>query len=81
MSTHVGDFNLARSEDFITMVTSEVGKMLDISKSEDSTFRFTGIDIKKVKVDIELSMEIMLYVWKILRLEKINRRKYLREKK
>ena len=38
------------------MVTEKVSAALDVSKVEDDSFRFTGIDIKKVD-GIEISME------------------------
>ena len=56
ISTHVDDFNLAGSEEFLAAVTEKIGKALDISKVEDSKFRFTGIDMQKVGDQIELSM-------------------------
>ena len=56
VSTHVDDFNLAGSEKFLLSVTEEIRKVLDISKIEDSVFRFTGIDIKKLENHIEMSM-------------------------
>ena len=56
VSTHVDDFNLAGSEKFLLSVTEEIRKVLDISKIEDSAFRFTGINIKKIEDHIEMSM-------------------------
>ena len=56
ISTHVDDFNLAGSEKFLAMVTEEIRKALDISKVEDSSFRFTGIDVQKFEDRIELSL-------------------------
>merc|ERR1712055_697488 len=38
------------------MVTEEIRKALDISKVEDSELRFTGINMKKIGDQIELSM-------------------------
>ena len=55
VSTHVNDFNLAGSEKFLLSVTEEIRKVLDISKIEDSAFRFTGINIKKLENHIEMS--------------------------
>ena len=55
VSTHVDDFNLAGTESFLAMVTEEIRKELDISKIEESSFRFTGIDVKKFEDWIELS--------------------------
>ena len=39
------------------MVTEKLSATLDVSKVEDDSFRFTGIDIKKVEDGIEISME------------------------
>ena len=55
--TCVDDFDLAGTEEFVEMVTEKVGVFLDVSKVEDDSFRFTGIDIKKVEDGIEVSME------------------------
>ena len=56
VSTHIDDFNLAGTESFLAMVTEEIRRELDISKIEESSFRFTGIDVKKFEDRIELSM-------------------------
>ena len=55
--SHVDDFNLAGTNDFINEVTEKIKKELDISKIEDGEFRFTGIDVKKIDGGIEISME------------------------
>ena len=44
MSTHVVE------------VTEEIGKALDVSTVESDCFHFTGIDVKKVKDGVEISM-------------------------
>ncbi len=46
MSTHVDDFSLAGTEEFLNTATEEIRKNLDISKVEDGKFRFTGIDVE-----------------------------------
>merc|ERR1712074_471854 len=57
LSTHVDDFSLAGTAEFLDTVTKEVKRTLDISKVEDGRFRFTGIDIEKMEDGrIELSM-------------------------
>ena len=57
VSTCVDDFDLAGTESFVDMVTERVSTVLDVSKVEDDKFRYTGIDIKKVKNGIEISMD------------------------
>ena len=57
VSTHVDDFDLAGKKRFVDKVTEEIGKALDVSTVESDCFRFTGIDVKKVKEGIEISME------------------------
>ena len=39
------------------MLTREISKVLDVSTVESDCFRFTGIDVKKVRGGIEISME------------------------
>ena len=39
------------------MLTKEISKVLDVSIVVNDCFRFTGIDIKKVKDGIEISMD------------------------
>ena len=56
ISTHVDDFSLAGSKDFLETVTEEIRKTLDISKIEDEKFRFTGIDVQRFDDRIEISM-------------------------
>ena len=55
--THIDDFNLAGTPDFIKHVISVVGEELTVSKVEEDVFRFTGLDIKAVETGIEISME------------------------
>ena len=57
VSTHVGDFDLAGPTKFVDKVPEEIGKALDVSQVEDDQFHFTGIDVKKVKDGIKISME------------------------
>ena len=57
VSTHVDDFDLAGKKKFVDRITEEIGKALDVSTVESDCFRFTGIDVKKVKEGIEISME------------------------
>ena len=57
ISTHVDNFDLAGTEEFVEMVTEKVGAVLDVLKVEDDNFRFTGIDIKRVEDGIEISIE------------------------
>ena len=56
ISTHIDDFNLARSEKFLETMTEEIKKVLDVLKVEDGKFRFTGIDVERFEDRIELSM-------------------------
>ena len=56
VSTHVDDFNLAGSKSFVTMVTERIRTALDVSKVEDRSFRFTGIDVEQVDGSIVISM-------------------------
>ena len=40
---------------FINEVTEELKREFDTSKIEDGKFRFTGIDMKKINGEIEIS--------------------------
>ena len=55
--THVDDFTLAGTEDFINEVLETVSRELTVSKIERDNFRYTGIDVKTVKDGIEIEME------------------------
>jgi len=55
--TQVDDFDLAGKVRFVDKVTEEIGKALDVLTVESDCFRFTGIDVKKVKDGIEISIE------------------------
>ena len=57
VSTHVDDFDLAGKKRFVDKVTEEIGKALDVSTVESNCFRFTGIDVEKVKEGIDISIE------------------------
>merc|ERR1712089_99226 len=53
VSTHVDDFDVAGRKKFVEMLTKEISKVLDVSTVERDCFRFTGIDVEKVKGGIE----------------------------
>ena len=55
--THVDDFNMAGTDEFLENVLSIVKEELTVSKIENNTFRFTGLDIKVVEDGIKVSME------------------------
>ena len=57
MITHVDDFNLVGTPDFIKNVISMIEEELTVSKVEEDAFRFTGLDVKAVETGIEISME------------------------
>jgi len=55
--THVDDFNIAGTPDFIKKVIGRVGRELTVSKIEEDCFIFTGLDIKVVDDGSEVSVE------------------------
>ena len=55
--THVYDFNLAGTEEFVKKVIEVVEKELTIFKIEEDTFCFTALDIKVKEDNIKVSME------------------------
>ena len=55
--THVDDFYIAGTPDFVKRVIDHIGRELTVSKIEEDCFRFTGLDIKKVDNGIKVSME------------------------
>ena len=55
--THVDDFYIAGTPDFVKRVIDHIGRELTVSKIEENAFRFTGLDIKVVEDGIEVSME------------------------
>ena len=55
--THVDDFELTGTNDFVEDVISVVEKELTISKVEEDNFRYTGLDVNVISDGIEISME------------------------
>ena len=55
--SHVDDFNMAGTEEFIEEIKSMLKLKLLVSKVEKNKFRFTGVDIEKTKVGVTISME------------------------
>ena len=55
--THVDDLQIAGNNIFINLILEKLTKTLTVSKVEKNSFRFTGIDVKKVSDGIEISME------------------------
>ena len=55
--THVDDFTLAGTENFIKEVLETISRELTVSKIEKEKFRYTGIDVSAVDNGIEVQME------------------------
>ena len=55
--THVDDFTLAGTEDFIREVLETISRELTVSKIEKDNFRYTGIDVSTTDDGIEIKME------------------------
>ena len=55
--THVDNFNLVGTPDFVKHDISVVQEELTVSKIEEDVFRFMGLDTKSVETGIEISME------------------------
>ena len=54
--THVDDFTLAGTEDFIREVLETISRELTVSKIEKDNFRYTGIDVSNMDDGIEIQM-------------------------
>ena len=54
--THVDDFSMAGTKQFLLDITKAIQANLTVSKVEMDSFRFTGIDVTKLKDTIEISM-------------------------
>ena len=55
--THVDDFELMGTDDFVEEILKVVEKELTISKVKEDSFRYTGLDVNVVSDGIEISME------------------------
>ena len=55
--THVDDFTLAGTEEFIKEVLETVERELTVSKIEKDKFRYTGIDVTAVEDGKGIEME------------------------
>ena len=55
--THVDDFNLAGTDDFVEEIITQVEQKLMVSKVERDKFCFTGLDVCTMEDGIEISME------------------------
>ena len=55
--THVDDFTLAGTEEFVREVIDTVSEELTVSKIERENFRYTGIDVKTVEDGVEIEMQ------------------------
>ena len=59
--THVDDFKIAGSVNFIENILKKLKETLTVSKVEKGQYRFTGTDVKKFEEGIELSIEDYAY--------------------
>ena len=55
--THVDDFTLAGTDEFVKKILEVVGKELTIFKIEEDKFRYTGIDVTTVEDGIQIEMD------------------------
>ena len=57
VQTHVNDFSLAGTSNFIEKIIQGVSRRLKINKVERGRFRYTGIVVMRQEKSIVLSME------------------------
>ena len=57
VSSHIDYLILAGTDGFLEDITRKIAEKLEISKLEDSQFRFTGMDVKKQGDVIIVCME------------------------
>ena len=55
--THVDNFEVAGTPEFLKEIISVVEDELTVLKVEEDTFRYTGLDVKIVSEGIKISME------------------------
>jgi hypothetical protein len=55
--THVDDFDISGTKEFVERMRRILMKELKVSKVEKGKFRFTGIDVEKTDKGITVSME------------------------
>ena len=67
--THVDDFVMTGTEDFLEEIERKIKISLTVSKVEKDKFRFTGIDIERTEDGVKMSMED--YVGSITEIEEI----------
>ena len=67
ISSHVDDFILAETGEFMEDIRRRVEEKLDITKLEDDMFRFNGIDV--FKEEDRVIVDIQEYVWSLEKLE------------
>ena len=80
--THVDNFTLAGTEDFIKEVLETVAKELTVSKIERDSFRYTGIDVAAVDDGIEIEMEdYIASLEEVKEIRKADRDEYLTKAK
>ena len=80
--THVDDFTLAGTEDFIKEVLETVARELTVSKIEKDSFRYTGIDVTTVDDGIEIEMEdYVASLEEVKEIQKADRDEYLTQAK
>ena len=76
--THVDDFTLAGTEEFINKVLEIISRELTVSKIEKDNFRYTGIDVSTTDDGIEIQMEDYVESLKeIYEIRKANRKEEL----
>ena len=57
MLTNIDDFEVTGKTEFVEEIISLIEKKLTVSKVENGTFRYTGLDVKIVLDGIKISME------------------------
>ena len=55
--THVDDFTLAGTNEFVDQVLKVINEELTVSKVEEDVFRYTGIEVKKIEDRIVIQMK------------------------
>merc|ERR1712115_144449 len=76
--SHVDDFTIAGTREFVNRIVSGIKRKLTVSKVEEDNFRFTGLDVKTKDGKIEISLEEYAEsIKEIIEIRKANRNEKL----
>ena len=63
--THVDDFTVAETEEFLEKILDGVTSDMTVSNVEKNSFRFSELNVKMLQDSVKITMQDCMTLWKV----------------